>query len=38
MFMTCTTSLLHLVCTRDASNVLLSDNTKTHAIRKEYFS
>lgn len=38
MAMTCTTSLLHLVCRRDANNVLLSDNTKAHAIRKEYCS
>lgn len=38
MFMTCRTSLFHLVCTKGASNVLLSDNTKAHAIRKEYFS
>lgn len=38
IYMTCTTSFWHLVCRRDASNVLLSDNTEAHAIRKEDFS
>lgn len=37
-FMTCRTSLFHLVCMRDASNGRFSNNTKAHAIRKEYFS